>query len=157
MEELGASMIAKRLVSGHLDIGVSYRPDNRPELWFEPLYNEQLRLVVAANHPLAKRKRVRMVELHHLRMVLLPRQFFTRQLLEDCFEAAGSRPHVVAELNTIAPSIELIRRTDLAGIITETAISPADDLRIVPLQDPTPMRTPNGSAPRQTSPSGAAS
>jgi len=142
VEELGASMIAKRLVSGHLDIGVSYRPDNRPELWFEPLYNEQLRLVVAANHPLAKRKRVRMVELHHLRMVLLPRQFFTRQLLEDCFEAAGSRPHVVAELNTIAPSIELIRRTDLAGIITETAISPADDIRIVPLQDPTPVRTP---------------
>ena len=83
-----------------------------------------------------------MVELHHLRMVLLPRQFFTRQLLEDCFEAAGSQPHVVAELNTIASSIELIRQTDLAGIITETAISPADDLRIVPLQDPTPMRTP---------------
>lgn len=142
VEELSAEQIARRLVSGHLDLGVSYRPDDRTELWFEPLYNEELRLVVSAAHPLARRRRVRMVELHHCRMVLLPTQFSTRKLLDDCFEAAGAQPLVIAELNSIAPMIELIRQTDLAGIIAETAVTPAVDLRVVPIEDPTPIRTP---------------
>ncbi|MCW5655580.1 LysR substrate-binding domain-containing protein [Hydrogenophaga sp.] len=142
VEELSAELIARRLASGHLDLGVSYRPDDRPELWFEPLYNEELRLVVASAHPLARRRRVRMIELNHCRMVLLPTQFSTRKLLDDCFEAAGAQPRVMAELNSIAPMIELIRQTDLAGIIAETAVTPSPDLRVVPIEDPTPIRTP---------------
>jgi len=142
VEELSASLIAKRLISGHLELGVSYRPEDRSALWFEPLYNEELKLVVSDRHPLAKRRRVRMIELHNCRMVLLPRQFSTRLLLDDCFEAAGAQPLVIAELNSIAPMIELIRQTDLAGIIAETAVSPAADLRAIPIEDPTPIRTP---------------
>lgn len=142
VEELSASLIAKRLASGHLELGVSYRPEDRSELWFEPLYNEELKLVVADRHPLARRRRVRMIELHNCRMVLLPRQFSTRLLLDDCFDAAGAQPLVMAELNSIAPMIELIRQTDLAGIIAETAVSPAADLRAIPIEDPTPIRTP---------------
>src|SRR5690606_26058057 len=113
---------------------------DRPDLWFEPLYNEELRLCVAASHPLARRRRVRMVELHQHRMVLLPRQFSTRGLLDDCFEAAGARPLVVAELNSIAPMIELIRQTDLAGLIAETAVSPSPVLRLIRLEVPAPIR-----------------
>jgi LysR family cyn operon transcriptional activator len=141
VEELSAAMIARRLASGHLDLAVSYRPEGS-DLWFEPLYNEELRLVVAASHPLAKRRRVRMVELHHVRMALLHPQFQTRQLLDECFEAAGARPLVVAQFNSVVPMIELIRQTELAGIIGETAVSPSADLRVVPLEDPTPIRTP---------------
>ena len=142
VEELSAGQIARRIDSGHLDLGVGYKPSEAPELWFEPLYNEELKLVVAAGHPLARRRRVRMVELHHCRMVLLPAQFSTRVLLDDCFDAAGAEPRVAAELNSIAPMIELIRHTDLAGIIGATALSPSADLRIIPLEDPTPIRTP---------------
>lgn len=142
VEELSAELIARRIASGHLDLGVSYRPQDRPELWFEPLYNEELRLVVADKHPFAKRRRVRMIELNRCRMVLLPPQFSTRKLLDDCFEAAGAQPLVIAQLNSIAPMLELIRQTDLAGIIAETAVSPSAGLRMVPLEDPTPIRTP---------------
>ena len=142
VEELSASLIAKRLASGHLELGVSYRPEDRSDLWFEPLYNEELKLVVSDRHPLARRRLVRMIELHNCRMVLLPGQFSTRLLLDDCFEAAGAQPLVIAELNSIAPMIELIRQTNLAGIIAETAVSPAADLRAIPIEDPTPIRTP---------------
>jgi LysR family cyn operon transcriptional activator len=49
---------------------------------------------------------------------------------------------VQVELNSIAPMLELIRRTDLAGIVAETAVAPAPDLAVIPLEDPTPRRTP---------------
>jgi LysR family cyn operon transcriptional activator len=142
VEELSAGAIAQGIVNAELDLAVSYQPAETGELWFEPLYKEEMRLVVGAAHPLARRRRVRMVELHRLRMVLLPESFATRQLLEECFEAAGAVPLVVAQLNSISPMIELIRLTDLAGIITETAVQPAADLRVIPLEDPTPVRTP---------------
>lgn len=142
VEELAAAPILKRLRAGRLDMAVSYPPGEGSDLWFEPLYNEELRLVVGIKHPLARRRRVRMVELHNVRMVLLPPQFMTRKLLDDCFQAAGAKPLLVAQLNSVAPMIELIRQTDLAGIITETAVSSSADLRVIPLEDPTPIRTP---------------
>jgi LysR family cyn operon transcriptional activator len=142
VEELAAGQILKRLRSGHLDLAVSYPPAEGGDLWFEALYKEELRLVVGVGHPLARRRRVRMVELHNVRMVLLPAQFLTRKLLDECFEQAGAQPLVVAQLNSVTPMIELIRQTDLAGIITETAVAQTADLRVIPLEDPTPVRTP---------------
>jgi LysR family transcriptional regulator, cyn operon transcriptional activator len=142
VEELAAGQILKRLRSGHLDMAVSYPPGEGTDLWFEPLYNEELQLVIGVNHPLARRRRVRMVELHNVRMVMLPAQFLTRKLLDDCFDAAGATPVIAAQLNSIAPMIELIRQTDLAGIIPESALAQSSGLRVIPLEDPTPIRTP---------------
>lgn len=142
VEELSAGQILKRLRSGHLDMAVSYPPGEGSDLWFEPLYNEELRLIVGVGHPLARRRRVRMAELHNVRMVLLPGTFLTRKLLDDCFAAAAARPVVAAQLNSVAPMIELIRQTDLAGIIPESAVAQSAELRVIPLEDPTPIRTP---------------
>jgi LysR family cyn operon transcriptional activator len=142
VEELAAGQILKRLRSGHLDMAVSYPPGDGSDLWFEPLYNEELQLVVGIAHPLARRRRVRMVELHNVRMVMLPAQFLTRKLLDECFDAAGAKPVIAAQLNSVAPMIELIRQTDLAGIIAESAMVQSAELRVVPLEDPTPIRTP---------------
>lgn len=142
VEELIAPEIARGLADGWLDLAVSYQPAPDSDMWFEPLYNERLQLVVAASHPLARRKKVRMVELHQHRMVLHSRETATRKLLDACFEAAGAEPVVVAEFNSIAPMIELIRQTDLVGIIAETALRPSLETRAIALHDPAPIRTP---------------
>lgn len=142
VEELPQERIVERLQSGDIDLGIAYRPMENHNLWFEPLYNEELGLVVADWHPLASRKRVRMVELHNLRMTLLPAIYSTRLLLDECLRSAGARPQVVVELNTIGPMIELIRQTELAGIVAGSAIAGIPGVRLVPLEDPTPMRTP---------------
>jgi len=141
-EELSQATIVERLESGDLDLGIAYRPQGEHDLWFEPLYNEEMVLVVGNGHPLAKRRRVRMIELHNVRMTLLPKTFSTRQQLDECFRAAGAEPLVVAEMNTIMPMIELIRQTDLAGIVGEKSIQIPESLSVVALENPTPIRTP---------------
>ena len=78
VEELAADQIAAKLHAGELDLGIAYRPSGPTDLWFEPLYNEEMVLVVSTTHPLAGRKRIRMVELHQQRLVLLPAYFATR-------------------------------------------------------------------------------
>ena len=68
VEELPAEQIGAKLHAGDLDIGIAYRPNGPTDLWFEPLYNEEMVLVVSDTHPLAGRKRIRMVELHRQRL-----------------------------------------------------------------------------------------
>lgn len=142
VDELAADAIAQRLVEDTLDIGIAYQPADPSHLWFEPLYTEEMVLVVGLQHPLAHRKRVRMVELHRQRMVLLPPSFTTRTMLDECFRACGAEPMLAAELNTIAPMLGLVARTTLATIISSQAAPPRDDIRVIPLESPTPVRTP---------------
>lgn len=142
VDELAADAIAQRLLDGTLDLGIAYQPAEPSPLWFEPLYTEEMVLVVGLAHPLAQRKRVRMVELHRQRMVLLPASFATRAMLDECFRACGAEPMLAAELNTIAPMIGLVARTQLATIVSHQAVPPRDDIRVIPLESPTPVRTP---------------
>lgn len=141
-EELSADQVASRLQQGTLDLGVAYRPSAPGGLQFEPLYNEEMVLVVARDHPLARRKRVRMVELHRLPMALLPSSFATRQMLDECFRSCGAEPQVVAEINTLAPMVELVAKTQLASIVAANAVPAHSGLVIVRLESPTPVRTP---------------
>jgi LysR family transcriptional regulator, cyn operon transcriptional activator len=99
-------------------------------------------LVVRPDHPLAQRARLRMVDLHHQPMVLLPREFATRVLLDEYFRSCGAEPLVAAEMNTVAPMIGLVARTHLAAIVSSRAVEGRGDVVAVPLESPTPVRTP---------------
>ncbi len=142
VEELAADAVAERLQQGALDLGIAYRPAVAGALQFEPLYHEEMVLVVAQGHVLARRKRVRMVELHRLPMALLPASFATRQMLDECFRSCGAEPQVVAEINTLAPIMGLVAKTQLATIAAAAAVPAHAGLRIVRLESPTPVRTP---------------
>jgi LysR family transcriptional regulator, cyn operon transcriptional activator len=142
VEELSGDVIAQKLIDASLDVGIAYQPADATRLWFEPLYTEEMVLVVGATHPLAQRKRVRMAELHRQSLVLLPHAFTTRGMLDHCFRTSGAEPVVAVEMNTIAPMIGLVARTQLAAIVSSHAVSPQADVRIIPLESPTPVRTP---------------
>ena len=143
VDELPADQISTKLRAGELDIGIAYRPSDPSGLWFEPLYNEEMVLVVSDAHPLAGRKRIRMVELHQQRLVLMPEYFATRTLLDECFQASGAEPIVVAEMSTIAPMLGLVLRSQIGTIAATNAVPAAmSGLQMIPLESPTPIRTP---------------
>lgn len=143
VEEFSADQINAGLQSGTLDLGIAYRPNAAADMWFEPLYNEEMVLVVANTHPLATRKRLRMVELHQQPLVLMPEYFATRAVLEECFRASGAQPLVVAEMSTIAPMLGLVLRSHIGAIVAINAVPAVlSELTMVPLESPTPIRTP---------------
>lgn len=142
VEELAADSIVSKLAEGALDIGIAYRPSVASDLWFEPLYNEEMVLVVSSEHPFASRKRIRMIELHRQRLVLLPETFSTRAMLDECFRACGAEPSVVVEMNTVAPMLGLASRTLIGTIVSRNAVPEIPGLHVVLLESPTPMRTP---------------
>jgi LysR family cyn operon transcriptional activator len=143
VDELAADEIAARLQAGELDIGIAYRPRAPTPLHFEPLFDEEMVLVVSQSHPLAKRRRIRMVELHQRPLVLLPAYFATRTMLDGCFAACGAEPAIVAEMSTVAPMLGLVQRSPVGAIVSATAVPPGmSGVRLIPIESPTPVRTP---------------
>ncbi len=142
VEELSADEIRRKVGSGELHLGIAYRPGEPSELVFEPLHNEEMVLVVGRDHPFVRRKRVRLVELHRQRLVLLPKSFATRIMLQECLLAAGAEPIVCVEMNTIAPMLELVAATRIGAIVAAHAVRGHPDLRCVPIESPTPIRVP---------------
>lgn len=139
--ELPAQEIEDRLMDETLDIGIAYTPCASDALWSEPLFTESLVLVTNKQHPLASRKRLRMVELHNQPLVLLSRTFATRRLLDDFFDQAKIKPLVLVETNTVTPIISLIKSQPVAAILSEKAIPAEAGLHTILLQDPAPTRT----------------
>jgi LysR family cyn operon transcriptional activator len=142
IEELAGDAITNGLKAEQLDVGIGYRPEQQEDIRFEPLFNEELALVVSTRHPLAKRKRLRVAELHRESLVLLPPGFSTRRLLDECFDAAGAKPNIVAEMNTIPAMLGLLVREHVGMIASPSAVMEHDKpLRVIPLEGPTPIRT----------------
>jgi LysR family cyn operon transcriptional activator len=142
VDELSADGIRAKLNAGEMHLGIAYRPTEPSDLWFEPLHSEEMVLTVSENHQFAARKRLRMVELDRQPLVLLPRSFATRVMLDRCFQAAGAEPSICAEMNTIAPMLELVSQTRIGAIVAASAIPAQSGLCVVSLASPTPVRIP---------------
>jgi LysR family transcriptional regulator, cyn operon transcriptional activator len=141
IEEVSAAEIDSRLQADQIDLAVAYRPYSASGATFEPLYNEEMVLVVSAEHVLAKRRRVRMVELHNLPLAMLSKGFATRTLLDEHFKALRIEPDVAIETTGIATLFAVVREMKIAAIVSEYPAQDAPGLIAVPLEGPTPLRT----------------
>jgi LysR family transcriptional regulator, cyn operon transcriptional activator len=142
VRELPAAAIERGLLADELDVGIAYYPVSPQELFFEPLYIEDMLLVVAAQHPLAARKSIRLAELHGQQLVLSSRESATRQMLDHRFQAAGVEPVVVAEMDSTAGMLSLVRKARIGAIVSQLAASEVDGLRAIPFENPKPLRAP---------------
>jgi LysR family cyn operon transcriptional activator len=141
VEEDMATGIVQKVLSGHSDFAVAYQPPDEAKLSFEPLCNEELVLVVGPRHPLASRRRVRVVELHRRELILVPTGFATRRLLEDVFASAGAMPVVRVESGSMTAMMATVGHSQLATIVSRHAVPAESRCKVIPLESPTPMRT----------------
>jgi LysR family transcriptional regulator, cyn operon transcriptional activator len=155
VQELNAESVARGVAAGDFDIGIAYR-SIATAISFEPLCNDEMALVVCSTHPLASRKRIRMVELHRQNLVLSTTDTTTRELLEGWFRSVGAEPVIVVEMNPIASALALVRRMKVGAIISRQALIEVKDLCIIPIENPTPIRTPGILWNRNQQPTAAA-
>lgn len=139
--ELSANDVEEQLDQETIEIGIAYRPALRSGFLFEPLYIDEMVLVVGVNHPLASRKRVRLAELHRQPLVLQTSDSDTRQILEGNFKSVGAEPIVVAEMNSAGPMISLVQELKVGAIVSKHVASSFERVRFIPLESPTPLRT----------------
>jgi LysR family hydrogen peroxide-inducible transcriptional activator len=90
--------LVPQLTTGSIDLAVVNAPVDDPDLLLEPLYEEDLVLVVPPDHPLAARSEVRMADLDGHELLLGPEGTAFRSDLDRAARAAGI---------TLRPKVEL--------------------------------------------------
>jgi LysR family cyn operon transcriptional activator len=136
--ELSAMEIERRLLNGSLDIGISYLPPRQPGLHGMLLYEDELKLVIPANHPLREFKKVSMSQAAELPMLLLGEEFQVRQIWQTQLSNLGRRPHVQAELNNMSGILDSLTHMKLATVLPGRAqdIQDNEELLWKPLSEP---------------------
>jgi LysR family cyn operon transcriptional activator len=130
----------RELIDAELDMAVAYVAGDNDQIVAEPLFAEELVLVVGSKCPQAGRKSMPMSELATLPLVLLTPEFGARQFVDRFFTETGQQPHVVLEMNAIDPILATTRNSGLATVLSAGAIRDDSGLHIVRLTDPAPKR-----------------
>ena len=102
VDELSADEIENGVLSGTLDLGISFQPGNGREFDVETLFSEEFALVVHPDHYLSSRKQVRVSDLIDVPLALLNRSYCTRRMIDAAFREAGVPCRVAVELNSVA-------------------------------------------------------
>lgn len=138
-------VLLERLKAAELDVLVLALPIEEPGLVAQPVYEEDFRTLVPANHPWASAKSLRPEQLLDEPLLMLgPGNCFRDQVLDLCTRASqGESPQVLE-----GSSLETIRHMVSSGVgVTVMPSSsvdtiPADDplLRVKPFIKPSPAR-----------------
>jgi LysR family cyn operon transcriptional activator len=140
--ELSVHDVEAGLEAGHLDLGISFLPAQRPLIEGEKLFTEELVGVLPAKHEWQKRRQLTVAELATQPLVLLSSHYCTRQLIDRAFAQARVRPRVQIEMNSVESILSTVRQGALASILPALAMCRRDDgLVPVPLTKPTPRRS----------------
>jgi DNA-binding transcriptional LysR family regulator len=136
--EANTTALLPQLVAGSLDMGLVNLPAIDPDVVVEPLFEEELILVVPPDHPLLAARRVGIRELAEHELLLTPPGTSIRVLLDEAAEAEGVRLRPKAELDGLRLIASLCFEGFGAGVLPTTAIPrwlTAGEWQVVPLPD----------------------
>lgn len=139
VKEILSRQFMNAMLHDTYDVGIAEEEPCEAPLSFEPLYTEEFGLTVSREHPMAKRKRIRMVELHRLPVVLPSIEIAARRVLDKCLQSVGAEPNIVSELSHIDTLREVSRWSKTSAVFCPDPID-SDELVFIPIEDPKPQR-----------------
>ena len=119
--EGSTSALVPRLVSGQIDGAIVHLPVDEPELQVEPLFAEDLMVVVPANHHLADRDVMSLRALTGEPLLLPPKSAVLRQMIDRAAAAVGVTLHAQAEIDGVRLLASLAFEGFGAAIVPATA------------------------------------
>ncbi len=134
MREAGSSEIADDVVAGHLELGVVTLPVRDRELNVTPLTTDRIVLVARHDHPLAQRRRVRIVDLADQAFVAFEAGSALRQIIDSKLRDAGVEVNVVMELRSIPAILRMVSTTGNLAFVSQLGMEQRGDVVAVPVQ-----------------------
>ncbi len=121
VQEFSSPDIETALEEGRVDVGLGFLTRHSPNLRYDPLWRDEISLIIPASHPWAKRSFVNFHEIHEQRLLQLPDTFVIRRMTDDICRLHLVRPQTVAEISSIEA---LLRSLATVNAVTQTRIAP---------------------------------
>jgi LysR family transcriptional regulator of abg operon len=131
-----------RLRQGELDIVIGALPDNRhdPDLRFQRLTRDVIRVVGRQGHPLTRKRDRSLADCAAQSWILPGRQELVRKRLERTFKAAKlPEPAVAVETDSLSLMLATLKTTDCLGLMTSQILAQPEAHGVV-LIDTEPLR-----------------
>ena len=143
MNEEVTEMILRRCGLGEIDVGVLAMPASRGYLKFETLFEEDLLLVMASDHPLAGRERVELDDLREHPFVLLDEAHCLSDDIRGFCRRRHFQPVTTGRVSQLATVQELVAQGFGISLIPAMAVRPDPTGRLLyrPLDGEKPLRT----------------
>jgi LysR family hydrogen peroxide-inducible transcriptional activator len=120
--EASTTSLAPQVAAGQLDLGVLNLPVDDPDLVTEPLFEEDVVLVVAADHPLAAKERLALADIAEHPLLLAPQGTALRDDLDVAAAEAGFRLSAFAEVDGMRLVASLALRGFAPALLPATAV-----------------------------------
>jgi len=130
VEEISSTEIETALEEGRMDVGLGFLTHHSPNLRYERLCTDEFTLIVARNHPWAKRRVVQFSELHQQRLLQLPDTFVMRRMTDEICRKHQVRPHIVAEINAIETLLRSLAPLQAAALMPRIALRGRESLKL---------------------------
>jgi DNA-binding transcriptional LysR family regulator len=122
---LGSDRALKVLKDGLVDLAIVMH--NRflmtsPDLVIQVLYEEPIKVLVAATHPLAHYKAIPWAELTQYPQVVFKDGYGMQRIVQEQFERRGATLRAVLELNTPDAFRGVVRQGELVALLPEAAL-----------------------------------
>lgn len=122
ISEGGTSSLIPKLVSGQLDAAIVHLPVDEPDLRVEPLFAEDLVLLVHARHPWSSRTRLSIRSLADHDLLLPPASASLRRIINRAADAHGVTLTTQAEIDGVRLLASLAFEGFGAAIVPATAV-----------------------------------
>ncbi len=140
---LGSDRALKVLRDGLVDVAIVM--NNRfltasPEIVVEVLYEEEIEVLMAANHPLTQYERIPWTELVRYPQVVFKDGYGMQRLVQDLFSHQEVALKTAMELNTLDAFRGVVRQGEMIALLPQTALLDAHNdrsLAIRPIAQPT--------------------
>jgi DNA-binding transcriptional LysR family regulator len=123
---LGSDRSLKVLKDGLVDLAIvmnnRFLTTNSPEMVVKVLYEESIKVLMAANHPLAVYDAVPWDKLIHYPQVVFKDGYGMQRIVQEQFERRGATLKAVLELNTPDAFRGVVRQGELIALLPETAL-----------------------------------
>ncbi|MGK3138656.1 transcriptional regulator CynR [Pantoea trifolii] len=141
VREISQESIEEQLLAGELDIGIAFGKVSSPDIEAIPLLDETLALVVSTGHRLAEEKSVGLNTLNAESLVLLSKEFATRDQIDGYCRQHGIHPKVLMEADALGAVIEIVRSTSLSTLLPAKTAVARDNLVAIALEPERLTRT----------------
>ncbi|MDB9527449.1 LysR family transcriptional regulator [Oscillatoria sp. CS-180] len=123
---LGSDRSLKVLRDGLVDVAIvmdNERLTASPDMAVQPLYEEPVEVLMAANHPLTQFEQVPWAELAHYPQVMFKDGYGMQRLVQTQFERSGGELQTAVELNTLDAFRGVVREGNLTALLPQSALA----------------------------------
>jgi DNA-binding transcriptional LysR family regulator len=125
LEVGGTTSVSRAVADAAVDVGVCSAPPAELGLAFEPLYDEELVLLVPRSHRLARARNVTPSDLDAEALVLTERGCAYRQAVDAAFQSRGVRVALSLECGSVPTLCSAVRHGLGIAVLPRASVTPA--------------------------------